>query len=984
MALRVSAENQAYTGSLGLGSQANFTLCLWANISVDQNAFSSAITLDGGATTDSVGFQTTTDGVQQRIVYDDSNATNLAIMTVGTWYFMAVSVSGTTGTAYMKTASAATLTATTANPTTSGFTLNNIRMSTFTDAGQWMNGRIAHVKLWTAALTATEMFVEANNGRPFRYANLVGWWPLHNLGDFTVDYSGNGRSLTAGAGAATTEDGPGVPWSSGLLPQIFTTSDPLDATPSVSTIAGTTTISGTAQNNPVVSTILGTTTISGSPPVTALVAWNAEGGTNTTGITTGNSGGASGDAFDSVSLGTGATATYDNTQARQTLAAKLATSGTAADCSLNYSTKIGTKSQVWFRAYVYMAANPASNHRLMDAWDSGAGQLCFALYLSSTGKLISANTLGSQIQAMTTSIPLNQWFRIELMAIGSATVGQVEVKLFSTADSTTPTESITSPATQNTRGTFNNYRFGASGDPMPASRTIWLDNLGIGVSGYLGPATTDASTTPSTIAGTTTMSGTAQAGTAPAPATIVGAAALSGAASASQTVSATTITGATVITATVQAGATPSPATIAGTAVLSGSPPVSAAPATIAGTATLSGSAQAGARSAPSTIFGVTAISGAASASATAVPSTIVGATTITGAAQVSRTVTAATIAGIAVLSGTAQAGARPSPSTINATTGMSGTAQAGAVPGAATIAVTSTITGAASAASTPVPATIAPTAVVLSGTAQTAASSNAAPAAILGAAVLTGAAAAGANPAPSTIATVASLSGTAAAGAGVAAATIAPTPVALSGSGRAGATASPATLAATVTLSGTASTANLPTPATIAPPTVVLSGTASASARPVPATIAPPAAILSGSAFTPARPAAITGTIVISGTATASSRAVVATVAGIAVLPGPTVTSPALIVVVAVTGTTTMTVAASASALAAAATVAGHVVLSGVFVSEVVPFVDFDAGRVVASSGDQGRQSRSTADMGGLKVRTPVGAGRTSARAAE
>jgi hypothetical protein len=38
-------------------------------------------------------------------------------------------------------------------------------------------------------------------------------------------------------------------------------------------------------------------------------------------------------AFDAVTLGTGATATYDNTHTRDTLAAKLATGGTAADCT---------------------------------------------------------------------------------------------------------------------------------------------------------------------------------------------------------------------------------------------------------------------------------------------------------------------------------------------------------------------------------------------------------------------------------------------------------------------------------------------------------------------------------------------------------------------------------------------------------------------------------------------------------------------------
>ncbi len=227
------------------------------------------------------------------------------------------------------------------------------------------------------------------------------------------------------------------------------------------------------------------------------VTWSAEGGSNGTGITAGNSGGASGDAFESVSLGAGATAIYDNAQAHNgSLAAKLATGGSAADCSLNYGSAIGSQPTVYFRAHVYMTANPGTSHRLIDAWDSGSGQLCFAIYLTSSGQLMSVNTAGSTIQTMSASVNLGSWFRVEVMLIGHASTGQVEVKLFNTADSTTPTETITSTANQNTRGSANNFRFGAAGDPLPASRTLWLDDLGISTTGYLGPTVSTVTLTP--------------------------------------------------------------------------------------------------------------------------------------------------------------------------------------------------------------------------------------------------------------------------------------------------------------------------------------------------------------------------------------------------------------------------------------------------------------------------------------------------------
>lgn len=77
-------------------------------------------------------------------------------------------------------------------------------------ASNRIDGRIAHVKTWTAALTADEVVAEMLVARPMRFANLWGWWPLLTHTDLN-DYSGNGRTLTAD-GAPSTEDGPPVAW----------------------------------------------------------------------------------------------------------------------------------------------------------------------------------------------------------------------------------------------------------------------------------------------------------------------------------------------------------------------------------------------------------------------------------------------------------------------------------------------------------------------------------------------------------------------------------------------------------------------------------------------------------------------------------------------------------------------------------------------------------------------------------------------------
>lgn len=75
---------------------------------------------------------------------------------------------------------------------------------------RFFNGRLAALKIWTAALTDAEILAEMRTVRPLRFTNLWGWWPLFtpSLGK---DLTGNGRDLTA-AGTPISGDGPPVSW----------------------------------------------------------------------------------------------------------------------------------------------------------------------------------------------------------------------------------------------------------------------------------------------------------------------------------------------------------------------------------------------------------------------------------------------------------------------------------------------------------------------------------------------------------------------------------------------------------------------------------------------------------------------------------------------------------------------------------------------------------------------------------------------------
>lgn len=206
MAVRFDAA-ESYNVTLTLGSQANYTFSCWAYISTDRNTFSTPWSFD--ANTDGSAFicQTDSDGTTMK-VYDDGVGNFVATgpsMSVGTWYYLCVAVAGTSGTFYWRTASSAM-----SNATWTGAARTITRVLVGDDRyTEWINGRVAAFKFWTAGLTAAEVDNESRQYAPLRVANLQTFYPFVKAE--TTDYSGNGRTLSGGTGT-TTEDGPPIPW----------------------------------------------------------------------------------------------------------------------------------------------------------------------------------------------------------------------------------------------------------------------------------------------------------------------------------------------------------------------------------------------------------------------------------------------------------------------------------------------------------------------------------------------------------------------------------------------------------------------------------------------------------------------------------------------------------------------------------------------------------------------------------------------------
>jgi hypothetical protein len=222
----------------------------------------------------------------------------------------------------------------------------------------------------------------------------------------------------------------------------------------------------------------------GSLPALLLVN-SFDGGANGVTILPGVSGGASGNAFDAVSIGASATLVFSNTTyASGSLSAQFTTPGTATFNDLQWSNdSVGNQQKIWFRVCCFFSANPANNMILFRALTDNTVLVCASLELNTSGNIIVNNTTSSVVLTSARKIPLNQWFRIEGYFTAPSLGGKVSFSLFSTPVAQVPVE--TQATATSTAGPINIVRFGVIANT--ANLSFYLDSVGISNIGYLGP-----------------------------------------------------------------------------------------------------------------------------------------------------------------------------------------------------------------------------------------------------------------------------------------------------------------------------------------------------------------------------------------------------------------------------------------------------------------------------------------------------------------
>jgi 3D (Asp-Asp-Asp) domain-containing protein len=307
--------------------------------------------------------------------------------------------------------------------------------------------------------------------------------------------------------------------------------------------------------------------------------------TNTAEGTSGNAVAASAiglpDALDaSLVSGASTTLTYDNAHAHlgsTSFKVHMSTAASVAYVAWKAAISGAPVSDAYCRFYLYLTAYPSATTRIAGYLGSATNRT--SLRLTTTGTIRTNDAAGATIATTTAVVPLGAWCRIEYEQTAiSGTTGTVAARLYSGAnlDTATPdTGGSLSNAAQPVGGTVDEVRYGV---PTSTTQTVawdaWLDDLGWSSTAALGPASVSVSVTPTTVAGTTTVSAPAPTtGSKVSPTAVAGSVTVPAPApGAGSVVTAVTVAGVVALpSSAVSTGSTAAPAVVACTATV-GSP----------------------------------------------------------------------------------------------------------------------------------------------------------------------------------------------------------------------------------------------------------------------------------------------------------------------------------------------------------------------------------------------------------------------------
>jgi len=186
--------------------------------------------------------------------------------------------------------------------------------------------------------------------------------------------------------------------------------------------------------------------------MTIIRANTAEGGTNGTTVSTGNSGGASGNAWDLVNIPAGQTLTYTASAFAGSHGFDVGTdTGTVAGAQMRWGDALAL-TQGALRAFVYLPATAPSVTAIVaqvSTNNSGTIGSCGKLAISPSGKLALQDAAGTTLWNSPSVLPTGQWLRLELWAIPGTTTSNGQLAAGWASGAAALSESFTSTATAN-------------------------------------------------------------------------------------------------------------------------------------------------------------------------------------------------------------------------------------------------------------------------------------------------------------------------------------------------------------------------------------------------------------------------------------------------------------------------------------------------------------------------------------------------------
>jgi len=208
---------------------------------------------------------------------------------------------------------------------------------------------------------------------------------------------------------------------------------------------------------------------------------SAEGGSDGIAVTTGNSGGLSGDAWSSVVLGTGSTIVYDDAQVSHGVLANLISPASSQTAYLRRDVEASV-TQILLSFYVRFPSTPTATVELAHIRNATSD----VALLQVTNAPLRFRVFPDNGAALFTSatIAANTWYRVELRAVRGTTTANGTIQFaYYIGDLTTPVETAFSSTTTDAGTTdLTNVRVGR---PAAVADTTahWVDSVQVATAG---------------------------------------------------------------------------------------------------------------------------------------------------------------------------------------------------------------------------------------------------------------------------------------------------------------------------------------------------------------------------------------------------------------------------------------------------------------------------------------------------------------------